>query len=70
LDQGSVDMGEAQLRIEHFWAGALRRAVIDGDVENGSLMAGQSVGMVTAEEPVSDIVATLMRESEEALSRR
>ena len=38
----------AQLAIEHFWAGALRRAVIDGDVENGSLMAGQSVGMVTA----------------------
>ena len=35
LDQGSVEMGEAQLRIEHFWAGALRRAVIDGDVENG-----------------------------------
>jgi len=70
LDQGSVDMGEAQLRIEHFWAGALRRAVIDGDVENGSLMAGQSVGMVTQEEPVADIIATLMRESEEALNRR
>jgi enoyl-[acyl-carrier protein] reductase II len=70
LDQGSVDMGEAQLRIEHFWAGALRRAVIDGDVENGSLMAGQSVGMVTEEEPVAQIIATLMAESEAALSRR
>jgi enoyl-[acyl-carrier protein] reductase II len=33
-------------------------------------MAGQSVGMVTEEEPVTQIVATLMRESEEALSRR
>ena len=43
LDQGSVDMGEAQLRIEHFWAGALRRAVIDGDVENGSA-DGRPVG--------------------------
>ena len=70
LDQGSVDMGEAQLRIEHFWAGALRRAVIDGDVENGSLMAGQSVGMVTQEEPVAEIVAKLMAESEAALARR
>jgi enoyl-[acyl-carrier protein] reductase II len=70
LDQGSVDMGEAQLRIEHFWAGALRRAVIDGDVENGSLMAGQSVGMVTKEEPVAEIIATLMSECEAALSRR
>jgi enoyl-[acyl-carrier protein] reductase II len=70
LDQGSVDMAEAQLRIEHFWAGALRRAVIDGDVENGSLMAGQSVGMVKEEEHVADIIATLMGESEEALNRR
>src|SRR3546814_10787520 len=38
LDAGDVDMAEAQLQIEHYWAGALRRAVIDGDVENGSLM--------------------------------
>ncbi len=70
LDQGSVDMGEAQLQIEHYWAGALRRAVIEGDVENGSLMAGQSVGMVSAEEPVADIIARLMSESEAALNRR
>lgn len=70
LDAGEIEMGEAQLQIEHFWAGALRRAVIDGDVEGGSLMAGQSVGMVTREEPVADIIAQLMRESEEALTRR
>lgn len=70
LDAGEVEMGDAQLQIEHFWAGALRRAVIDGDVENGSLMAGQSVGMVTREEPVAAIIATLMRESEDALGRR
>jgi enoyl-[acyl-carrier protein] reductase II len=70
LDNGLVEMAEAQLMIEHFWAGALRRAAIDGDVEHGSLMAGQSVGMVTKEEPVAEIVATLMHESEEALSRR
>src|SRR5690606_13051908 len=70
LDQGSVDMAEAPLRIEHFRAGALRRAVIDGDVESGSLMAGQSVGMVTREEPVAEIMASLMSESEAALNRR
>ena len=63
-------MGEAQLQIEHYWAGALRRAVIDGDVENGSVMAGQSVGMLKEEEPVADIMAKLMAQSEEALSRR
>ena len=70
LDAGSVDMGEAQLQIEHYWAGALRRAVIDGDVEHGSLMAGQSVGMVTQEEPVAEIIAALMAQSEAALGRR
>ncbi len=70
LDAGGIDMGEAQLLIEHFWAGALRRAVIDGDVEAGSLMAGQSVGMVTKEEPVADIIAGLLEECEAALAKR
>ena len=70
LDSGQVDMGEAQLKIEHYWAGALRRAVIDGDVENGSLMAGQSVGMVKEEEPVAQIITQLMEQCEAALARR
>jgi enoyl-[acyl-carrier protein] reductase II len=70
LDEGKVDMGEAQLQIEHYWAGALRRAVIDGDIENGSLMAGQSVGMVTKEEPVGDIIAILIAEARSAFQRR
>ena len=69
LDRGEVDMAAAQLEIEHFWAGALRRAVIDGDVESGSIMAGQSVGMVDKEEPVAEIIATLVAEAEEALAR-
>lgn len=70
LDEGKVEMMEAQLQIEHYWAGALRRAVIDGDVEHGSLMAGQSVGMVTREEPVAEIIAQLMAEAAHALERR
>ncbi|MEO9132295.1 MAG: nitronate monooxygenase [Sphingomonas sp.] len=70
LDEGKVEMMEAQLQIEHYWAGALRRAVIDGDVEHGSLMAGQSVGMVTKEEPVAEIIATLMAEAAHALEKR
>ena len=70
LDEGSVAMVEAQLQIEHYWAGALRRAVIDGDVEHGSVMAGQSVGMVTKEEPVADILATLMAEAAAAFEKR
>jgi enoyl-[acyl-carrier protein] reductase II len=70
LDSGEVEMAEAQLQIEHYWAGALRRAVIDGDVETGSVMAGQSVGMVTREEPLADIVAELVDEAAAALESR
>lgn len=70
LDEDAVAMAEAQLEIEHYWAGALRRAVIEGDVEHGSVMAGQSVGMVTKEEPVADILAELVAQAEAALSAR
>ncbi len=70
LDRGEVDMAAAQLEIEQFWAGALRRAVIDGDVENGSVMAGQSVGMVKSEESVQQILDTLMAEAASALAAR
>ncbi|MBB3912223.1 NAD(P)H-dependent flavin oxidoreductase [Sphingomonas desiccabilis] len=70
LDEGVLAMAEAQLQIEHYWAGALRRAVVDGDVEHGSVMAGQSVGMVKTEEPVAVILATLMEEAAAALDKR
>lgn len=70
LDENKVEMLEAQLQIEHYWAGALRRAVIEGDVDNGSLMAGQSVGMVSKEEPVAEIIAQLMAEAAHALEKR
>lgn len=70
LDGKRLEMAEAQLQIEHYWAGALRRAVIDGDVETGSVMAGQSVGMVTKEQPTAEIIAELVGEAEAALARR
>ena len=70
LDEGQLVMAEAQLQIEHYWAGALRRAGVDGDIEHGSVMAGQSVGMVTREEPVTAIIAELMEEAAHALDRR
>jgi enoyl-[acyl-carrier protein] reductase II len=67
---GELTREAAQLAIEHFWAGALRRAVIEGDVEQGSVMAGQSVGMVTAVQPVAAIVAGLVDQAAAALARR
>lgn len=67
---GELEQKEAQLEIEHFWAGALRRAVIDGDVENGSVMAGQSVGLVTREQPCAEILAELVDQAVAALAAR
>ena len=66
--QGEMELGEARLAIEHFWAGALRRAAIEGDVEDGSLMAGQSVGMVTCEQSTSEIVAELVDQAVNAIA--
>ena len=66
VNNQEIEITEAQLMIEHYWAGALRKAVVDGDVEQGSLMAGQSVGLVTKEEPVASIIADLR---EQALPR-
>jgi enoyl-[acyl-carrier protein] reductase II len=70
LDKSEIEMAEAQLQIEHYWAGALRRAAIDGDVETGSVMAGQSVGMVTREEPLEAIIQELLDEAAAALDSR
>ncbi len=67
---GKLDKKEAQLKIEHFWAGALRKAVIDGDIENGSLMAGQSVGMVGKIQPCKEIVDELIAQAEGFLLKR
>ena len=57
---GIMTKESAQLKIEKYWAGSLKRAVIDGDVECGSLMAGQSVGMVYKEQSVNDIIEELL----------
>ncbi len=70
FNEGAVTREEAQLEIEHFWAGALRRAVVDGDVEHGSVMAGQSVGMVTAVQPIAAIIDELVEQAVSALVAR
>jgi enoyl-[acyl-carrier protein] reductase II len=70
VDRGELDQKAAQLEIEHFWAGALRRAVIEGDVETGSVMAGQSVGMVREIQPTAAILRELLDQAVEALAAR
>lgn len=67
---GHITREAAKLSIEHFWSGALRRAVIDGDVEAGSVMAGQSVGMVTSVQPTAEIIAELVGQAVAGLRAR
>lgn len=47
--------------LEAFGAGALRRAVVDGDVDNGSVMAGQIAGLVKKTESCKEIIEDLMK---------
>ncbi len=70
FNRGELTQKDAQLAIEHFWAGALRRAVIDGDVEEGSLMAGQSVGMVRREQSTAEILAELVEQALAVIAAR
>jgi len=65
--QGVLTREEAQLKIEHYWAGALRRAVIDGDIIRGSVMAGQSVGMVNKEQSAQEIIDELVEQTRRSL---
>jgi enoyl-[acyl-carrier protein] reductase II len=66
---GEMPREEAQVRLEEFWVGARRRAVVDGDVEHGSLMAGQSVAFVKKVQPVREILEELVTGAEAALAR-
>lgn len=52
--------------LEVYTLGSLRKAVFDGNVDEGSLMAGQVAGMVNEIKPVKDILERLMSECQEA----
>jgi enoyl-[acyl-carrier protein] reductase II len=67
INDGTIHQHDAQVKVEEFWVGALRRAVVDGDVENGSLMAGQSVGLVDRIQPMAELMEELVGETEKEL---
>jgi enoyl-[acyl-carrier protein] reductase II len=70
FNRGELSQKDGQLAIEHFWAGALRRAVVEGDVDTGSVMAGQSVGMVTREQSTQEILDELVEQAVQVLAAR
>lgn len=51
--------------LEALGVGGLKKAVIDGDVDNGSLMAGQIAGMIDKEQTAKEIVEELFNEAEQ-----
>jgi enoyl-[acyl-carrier protein] reductase II len=64
-----ISQEEAQFEVEKFWVGALRRAVQDGDVTRGSLMAGQSVGLANRIQPLKEVIEEMIKEAEEELEK-
>ncbi|TYV00824.1 DUF561 domain-containing protein [Listeria monocytogenes] len=55
-------------KLEELTLGSLRKAVHEGDVENGSVMAGQICGMLTEIRSTSGIIENLMKESKQVAS--
>jgi enoyl-[acyl-carrier protein] reductase II len=67
--KGDISHAEAQYLVEEFWVGALRKAVQEGDIDFGSLMAGQSVGLVHQVLPLKQALHGLIKEAEAALDK-
>jgi len=62
LEKSNADISE----LEALGSGKLRLAAIDGDVQNGSIMAGQISGMVKDIKTVKDIIKDMLQEAKEA----
>lgn len=50
--------------LEKVTVGSLRAAVVDGDVKNGTVMAGQIAGLINREETCRELIARLVRETD------
>ena len=61
--------GASVEELEVFAAGGLRKAVVDGDVKMGSLMAGQSAGLVTEELTCKELLEKVVSEAKELLGK-
>ena len=55
-------------KLESLTRGALRKAVIEGDTENGSVMAGQIAGLVKKEQSCNEIIEELMTEFDKCIN--
>ena len=55
---------------ERLGTGALSRAVLQGDVEHGSVMSGQVAGLVNKEQPAAEIIREMFEEAEKIYDAR
>ena len=62
--------GKSFEELENLTLGALRRAVQDGDVDNGTVMAGQIAGMVSKEQTCREMIEEMMAQAEQLLGRK
>ena len=56
------------MELEKLTLGSLRKAVIDGDVVNGTVMAGQIAGLIKKEQPCKEIISEIMEQAQSLLS--
>lgn len=53
--------------LEHLTLGGLRRAVVDGDVQSGSVMAGQIAGMIKEKLTCQEVIQKLVSQTDELI---
>ena len=56
--------------LEHMTLGTLRRAVVEGDVKNGTVMAGQIAGLISKEQSCAEIIQELMAEAKQIICEK
>ena len=61
--------GKSFEELEYLTLGALRKAVQDGDVKNGTVMAGQIAGMIDKEMTCKEMIEEMMEEASRLLKR-
>ncbi len=54
--------------LENFGVGALRKAAVEGDEQNGCFLAGQVAAMVKKEQPAAEMIREIFTEAEEVLN--
>lgn len=57
------------MELEKLTLGGLRKAVMEGDVVNGSVMAGQIAGLIKKEQPCKEIITEIMQEAKNLLGK-